>query len=138
MRLYSRHLLAGSTSPAAVALTTITMMTMMIVSSSWPQKSHMADAFVMIPQPSSPSPSSRISSIVSTSATIFMTSTDTETTAESSPCSVPDADTPSAVTAADLRSASLVNHKNERVLLGDILKDDDETTSIVVFLRHMG
>mmetsp|Transcript_2035 Transcript_2035/g.4690 ORF Transcript_2035/g.4690 Transcript_2035/m.4690 type:complete len:127 (-) Transcript_2035:898-1278(-) len=48
-------------------------------------------------------------------------------------------DTPT-VTVADLRSASLVNQRNERVSLGDLMGSgsDDDKTSIVVFLRHLG
>ena len=66
----------------------------------------------------------------------------TEESSSTQPCAIPsDLDGDGAgdtqvVTVADLRSVSLVNQRNERVSLGDLMGNDD-TTSIVVFLRHM-
>ena len=85
------------------------------------------------------------------SSSIHMAST--EESSSLSPCAIPsdldnndgDGDDGSGdapeVTVADLRSVSLVNHRNERVSLGDLMgsgSSDDDKTSIVVFLRHMG
>mmetsp|Transcript_2034 Transcript_2034/g.4689 ORF Transcript_2034/g.4689 Transcript_2034/m.4689 type:complete len:128 (-) Transcript_2034:193-576(-) len=77
-------------------------------------------------------------------SSILMAST--EESSSPPPCAIPSdlsgddgGDTPK-VTVADLRSASLVNQRNERVSLGDLMGSgsDDDKTSIVVFLRHMG
>ena len=122
MRLSSRRLSVVSVTAAAAAV----MLGLTVT-----------DAFVVGPRQHHDAVTAR-----NNPSTIQMASI--EESSSTQPCAIPsdlDGDGDGAgvtqdVAVADLRSASLVNQRNERVSLGDLMGNED-TTSIVVFLRHM-